>query len=860
MVTSSTLVDRVKIFVESSGSGPFELGNALPAFRGSEVLVDGLTYSYAVENGADYEAGQGVYVSAVNQLLRSPTISSASGAPVSFPANVALNFTALAADLLAGQAGTGTVTSVNGSGGLTGLTLSGGPIEGAGTLTLGGVLAVESGGTAAITASAARTNLGLGNVDNTSDAAKPISSATQAALDMKVGSAALAAAGGAGLVGWQQAGSSAIVRDLLSKVRETVSIADYGAHPDDSAADITAAYHAAMTYLMDRQPNDAAYYPAGPGEPTTGGYVDFTRRNRITGMIHTPPNRYWVSPNIFSSLINARAPFVGFAFVGEGKRSSVLLLETGGVDSWFYDNGPGNERYQLMLFRDMGFRADDWSKGSFAKLTSAGGPKQLHADNCEFSNMYRFLWTEGNGNADLNRATFCNFELYNDILTLNNDQSVQHDFINNHYRVWGDWVHVKQFGGGNVNFTNSSADHIWDSRFSPPEGNFLFTHDANANIGQGNHTFTFRDIRLELEAVTDKIGNRASTNAAGYAVGVGTVTLAAFGTGAIAIGDKVQFGMDPTRYTITSGDSDISNGGSISFTPTLVYAIPAVASPIYVNDPPLGLFTSTDNPNTAFPRVTFDNVNVVNGRTQLTNGAGTVLSESYRRITAFNIFPRKWVEVINCTLTKNMFIQKGGDRDTGSPNMGGVLLIDKSFDGINEELPAADASNTMMRFLHQRVKRTPGSSSGRVITRDMVDHTGGSSLVIRILDQDPDWLATIGGEPSSAMRKRSIKHPRNGFPLPSGANEVVVEIGGDIADGALYYDKPAEGSSTDAYQLHFGLSDKSVILYSSTLAQFKDRHTIDISHMNLSAGQYRVWATGTATGFQNGGTGWVECA
>lgn len=43
--------------------------------------------------------------------------------------------------------GTGTVTSVNASGGATGLTFSGGPITIAGTLTLGGTLAVGSGGT-----------------------------------------------------------------------------------------------------------------------------------------------------------------------------------------------------------------------------------------------------------------------------------------------------------------------------------------------------------------------------------------------------------------------------------------------------------------------------------------------------------------------------------------------------------------------------------------------------------------------------------------------------------------------------------------------------------------------------------------
>lgn len=47
--------------------------------------------------------------------------------------------------------GTGTVTSVDGSGGTTGLTLTGGPITGAGTLTLGGTLEVANGGTGTTT-------------------------------------------------------------------------------------------------------------------------------------------------------------------------------------------------------------------------------------------------------------------------------------------------------------------------------------------------------------------------------------------------------------------------------------------------------------------------------------------------------------------------------------------------------------------------------------------------------------------------------------------------------------------------------------------------------------------------------------
>ena len=54
----------------------------------------------------------------------------------------------------------GTVTSVDVSGGTTGLTTSGGPITSSGTITLAGTLNVLNGGTGATTASGARTNLG----------------------------------------------------------------------------------------------------------------------------------------------------------------------------------------------------------------------------------------------------------------------------------------------------------------------------------------------------------------------------------------------------------------------------------------------------------------------------------------------------------------------------------------------------------------------------------------------------------------------------------------------------------------------------------------------------------------------------
>ena len=81
---------------------------------------------------------------------------------VATPANAGFMSSADKSKLDGIEAGakTGTVSSVEVSGGTTGLTTSGGPVTGSGTVTLAGTLAVANGGTGATTAAAARTNLG----------------------------------------------------------------------------------------------------------------------------------------------------------------------------------------------------------------------------------------------------------------------------------------------------------------------------------------------------------------------------------------------------------------------------------------------------------------------------------------------------------------------------------------------------------------------------------------------------------------------------------------------------------------------------------------------------------------------------
>jgi len=62
----------------------------------------------------------------------------------------------------------------------------------------------------------------------------------------------------------------------------------------------------------------------------------------------------------------------------------------------------------------------------------------------------------------------------------------------------------------------------------------------------------------------------ATTNNAGYAVGSTTFTLASAGTGTLVAGDIITFAGDTNQYLVVSGDTDVSNGG------TLVIAEPGI--------------------------------------------------------------------------------------------------------------------------------------------------------------------------------------------------------------------------------------------------------------------------------------------
>lgn len=108
------------------------------------------------------------------------------------------------------------------------------------------------------------------------------------------------------------------------------------------------------------------------------------------------------------------------------------------------------------------------------------------------------------------------------------------------------------------------------------------------------HGFAIRES-AQVKTPTSGTGASATTNAAGYAVGTTTITLASAGTGTILSGDVITFAGDTNKYVVVSGDTDVSNGGTVTIAkPGLRKAIPAAATGITV--------AATSTRNLAFAR------------------------------------------------------------------------------------------------------------------------------------------------------------------------------------------------------------------------------------------------------------------
>lgn len=97
------------------------------------------------------------------------------------------------------------------------------------------------------------------------------------------------------------------------------------------------------------------------------------------------------------------------------------------------------------------------------------------------------------------------------------------------------------------------------------------------------HGFSLKESAQIIRPAIGTAAATADTTNAGFAVGATTIALASAGSGTIVAGDYVTFAGDTNKYLVTSGDADVSNGGSITIAaPGLRVAIPAATTEVTV--------------------------------------------------------------------------------------------------------------------------------------------------------------------------------------------------------------------------------------------------------------------------------------
>ena len=176
----------------------------------------------------------GLTVSTTNKLLGRGT-----GGGAVEEISVGANLTLVGNTLSAAAPGTGTVTSVNGSGSTTGLTFAGGPIITSGTLTLGGTLALSNGGTGATSAGVALTNLGAYPSANPSGFTSNVGTVTSA--DVSGGTTGLTTSGGpitsTGTI--TIAGTLAVANGGTGAITAPAALTSLGAYPATNPSGFT---------------------------------------------------------------------------------------------------------------------------------------------------------------------------------------------------------------------------------------------------------------------------------------------------------------------------------------------------------------------------------------------------------------------------------------------------------------------------------------------------------------------------------------------------------------------------------------------------------------------------------------------
>jgi len=294
-------------------------------------------------------------------------------------------------------------------------------------------------------------------------------------------------------------GTGAVLRSVQAKLREGVSVTDFGADPT-GVADSTAAIKAALNYAFSG------------GDPTINITLEF------------PVGTYLITTNNAFGQWTPGTYHKNVKFKGSGRDSSRIIFRPGGsTDRFLYDgetDGGGAGRAQqllFVLFEDLGFECSTTGMSAgrcnlFKQFPLVGSPNQnFQFQNCNFygpatePRAGSVMTISGTVNGSENTFINCRAQFMRSIMRVTNPQSVNHtvlacDWENMH----GD---IYNFSGGGGNLQHVGGSVIYNTLTAE---SFLLNADATGGSIAG--AFNFIGIKTEGNNVLAKILNVAGAN------------------------------------------------------------------------------------------------------------------------------------------------------------------------------------------------------------------------------------------------------------------------------------------------------------------------------------------------------------
>lgn len=288
----------------------------------------------------------------------------------------------------------------------------------------------------------------------------------------------LSESNGSALVGYLPAGTGAVATTVQTKLRETVSVKDFGA-VGDGVTDDSAAFTKVIAYA-----NSISVAPSA---------LNSNRSGRLK--IYVPAGRYRLTQPILSSTDFAAGRTAGFTIEGAGAYATEIVYEPSAAVPLFYNND------KLLFLRISGitFYANsattDWMYSY-----STGGAQDYRFQDCVWTGTWRYGFqlkgTNTNSEYSFEKCSFLGtWTVF--LFSEDSDQFLNYWFTECKYWCSSPWI--KMTKGGNVKISNCDV-----SGYAPAVETYLFRLEGITHA-EGVCSFVCHATRFELKNTNAKI-------------------------------------------------------------------------------------------------------------------------------------------------------------------------------------------------------------------------------------------------------------------------------------------------------------------------------------------------------------------